>query len=132
MANKLSIHTGNYSLRGFLGGRGSLSISICIYLLTCSFFILLVLPVLGRGVLIRDRVSDIEISLISKNTILIKILFRMSILWWTRTDWSNVVKISGFFEWSYLQMDFSFFPTTPVWPESLLVHCLVASRYLSV
>lgn len=132
MANKLSIHTGNYSLRGFFGGRGSLSISICIYLLTCSFFILLVLPVLGRGVLIRDRVSDIEISLISKNTILIKILFRMSILWWTRTDWSNVVKISGFFEWSYLQMDFSFFPTTPVWPESLLVHCSVASRYLSV
>lgn len=44
---------------------------ICIYPLTCSFFILLVLPVLGRGVLIRDRVSDIEISLISKNTILI-------------------------------------------------------------
>lgn len=39
---------------------------ICIYLLTCSFFILLVLPVLGRGVLIRDRVNDIEISLISK------------------------------------------------------------------
>lgn len=59
-------------------------------------------------------------------------LFRMSILWWTRTECSNVVKVSGFFEWSYLQMDFSFFPTTPVWPESLLVHCSVASRYLSV
>lgn len=87
MANKLPTHTCNYSLRvwffgGFFGGGLILilSISICIYLLTCSFFILLVLPVLGRGVLIRDRVSDIEISFISKNTILIKILFRMSIL----------------------------------------------------
>lgn len=89
---------------------------ICIYLLTWSFFILLVLPVLGRGVLIRDRVNDIEISLISKNTILIKKkipLFRMSILWWTRTECLNVVKVSGFFEWSYLQMDFSFPPNNP-------------------
>lgn len=53
------------------GGGGDFELSISNMQLTCSFFILLVLPVLGRGVLIRDRVSDIEISLISKNTILI-------------------------------------------------------------